>query len=124
MDTIGNFLTKIRNAQNAGHGSIAVTHSQMKEEIAKILARMEFIEEATVNKKGKFPELKITLREKRKINLKRISKPGQRLYVKNSEIKKVRNGLGISIISTSQGLMTNFEAKKKKLGGEIVCTIY
>ena len=96
----------------------------MKEEIAKILARMEFIEEATVNKKGKFPELKITLREKRKINLKRISKPGQRLYVKNSEIKKVRNGLGISIISTSQGLMTNFEAKKKKLGGEIVCTIY
>lgn len=123
MDTIANFLTKIRNAQHAHHGVVIVSHSKLKEQIAKILEKEGFIGEAGVIKSEKFPELKIKLREDRELELKKISKPGQRIYVKNQNIKKVKNGLGISIYSTSQGLMTGAQARKKKLGGELLCEI-
>lgn len=123
MDVVANFLTKIRNAQHAHHGVVTVSHSKLKEKIAKILEKEGFIEETGIIKSGKFPEIKIKLRENGELELKRISKPGQRIYVKTPNIKKVKNGLGISIYSTSQGLMTGAEARKKKLGGELLCEI-
>lgn len=123
MDSIANLLTKIRNAHHAHQSIVMVSHSKMKEKIVKILEKEKFIEEAGVIKTGKFPELKIKLWEDRELELKKISKPGQKIYVKNPNIKKVKNGLGMSIFSTSQGLMTGAEARKKKLGGELICTV-
>lgn len=124
MDAIANMLTKIRNAQAAGHESVLMSHSKMKEKIAKILEKEDFVGQATVVKGDKTPQIKIILREDRILALKRISKPGQRIYVKNNKIKKVRNGLGMSIISTSQGIMTNKEARQKKIGGELICSVF
>lgn len=123
MDSIANLLTKIRNAHHAHQSMVTISHSRIKEKIVKILEKEGFIEEASVIKTGKFPELKIKLREDQELELKRISKPGQKIYVKNPNIKKVKNGLGISIFSTSQGIMTGKEARKKKLGGELICTV-
>ena len=123
MDTIANLLTKIRNAQRASHESITVPHSKIKESIAKILQKEGFVQEVVINKKEQFPELKVMLKEGAQLELTRISKPGQRIYVQNEKIRKVKNGFGIAIISTSQGIMTGLEARKKKLGGELICTI-
>ena len=87
------------------------------ERLKKFIAKYEVVEE-------KFPELFVTLEEDRDITLKRVSKPGQRIYVKRDDLKPLRSGLGLRIISTSKGVMTTDEAKKQNLGGEILCEIY
>lgn len=123
-------LTRIRNAQRAGHGSVRVPASRMKCAIAEILKREGFVGDITVIEEGVRKEIEITLKY-RQISLTkrepviqeidRISKEGRRVYVKKNEIIKVKNGFGISIISTSQGLMTGLEAHKRHLGGEYIC---
>lgn len=123
-DPIADLLTRIRNAHMRGRTTVVMPYSKMKEEIAKILKTNKFIVDFTENTETKFKELVVTLREdKVDFALKRVSKPGQRIYVKAGEIKKVKNGLGIGIISTSQGVMTTKEARQKGLGGELMCEI-
>jgi small subunit ribosomal protein S8 len=125
-DPISDLLTRIRNAINADHNFTRVPYSKIKENILIVLAKNGFIESYQKAKSGKFDELIIDFKKdnQRTLNLKRVSKPGQRIYTKNKEIKKIRSGLGISVVSTSKGIMTGKEAKKQKLGGEILCEIY
>ncbi|MBU2524291.1 30S ribosomal protein S8 [Patescibacteria group bacterium] len=124
-DPIADLLTRIRNADKANKKSLLIPYSKIKENICKILKNNEFIKDVKVVKEGKFEEIKVTLSNRDyPINLKRISKPGQRIYLNYKDIKPVLNRLGLSIVSTSKGLMTDKEARIKKIGGEILCEIY
>jgi small subunit ribosomal protein S8 len=123
-DPIADLLTRIRNAAKAHHTVVAIPHSKVKEAVLKILKSNSFINDYETEQDGKFKNLIIELNEERgRIDLKRISKPGQRIYVKRDDLKQIKSGLGFSIISTSKGLMTNREARKANLGGEIICEV-
>ena len=124
-DPIADLLTRIRNAQNAHHQSVEIPYSKVKENIVKILKDKKFIEDYEVEGEGVLKAISVSIIEDQSpITLKRVSKPGQRIYVKSAELKAIKSGLGISIISTSKGLMTNAEARRQKLGGELLCEIY
>lgn len=128
-DPISDYLTRIRNAQKAKRKVVNVPASKMKAQISDILQRNGFIEsysvEETPNKQGKIViKLKYFNSEGVILGLERISKPGIRKYLENEKLPKVLNGLGISIISTSKGLMTDKEARKLGIGGEVVCNIW
>src|SRR3989344_2938680 len=135
VDPISDMLTRIRNAQKAEHKSVVMPLSKIKLEIAKILKKEGYIEDFSAKggsvSGGKKSEkngkrfLEISLKFPAAINeIKRISKSGQRFYVKADKIKQVKSGYGISIISTSKGLMTGKEAKKAGLGGETLLEIW
>jgi len=122
-DPIADLLTRIRNASRADLTMCSAPYSKVKENILKILLDKKFIvkfEKTT----DQFPELIITLDETRPINLKRISKPGQRIYEGKENMKTIRSGTAIQIVSTSKGLMTTDEARRAKIGGEIICEVY
>lgn len=124
-DPIADLLTRIRNAAMAKKDVVMIPCSKEKLGILKILLKRQFIKEFVVVKGESFDEIKITLNpELSDLNLKRISKPGQRIYVKMGELKKVHGGLGVAIISTPKGIMSSEEAKKMKLGGELLCEIF
>lgn len=124
-DPISDFLTRMRNASRARRKELTLRSSRLLKSIADVLVQKRFIEAADVDTTEKRTELKIALRTDREpLELKRMSKPGQRMYVGFEDIKRVRNGLGISIISTSQGVMSGDEARKAKLGGEYLCQVY
>lgn len=124
-DPISDLLTRIRNASNANHTALSMPYSKIKENILKIMQEKGFIENFKKEKEGDRDILNIELKDTGKsLTLNRISKPGQRIYTKYSDLKPIKSGLGIVIISTPQGLMTNLEARKKHLGGEILCEIY
>jgi small subunit ribosomal protein S8 len=120
-------LTRIRNASRALLPGVEMPHSRMKESLAKILKSEGYVAEVSVDGKV-IKKLKIQLKYQGKKNviegLKRISKPGLRKYVGSTEIPRVLAGLGISIVSTSEGVMTGTQAKKKNLGGELLCYIW
>jgi small subunit ribosomal protein S8 len=128
VDPIADMLTRIRNAQAVSKPEVVVPFSKMNFEIAKILEKEGFIE--SVKKVGRGTKRNISLVLKYNegrpyiIGLKRISKPGQRIYLSARDLKPVRGGFGIRIISTPKGLMTNKQARKKNLGGEIICEIW
>jgi small subunit ribosomal protein S8 len=128
MDPVSNMLTSIRNAQAVQKDIISVPFSDLKYQIARILAKKGFIEKT--EKKGrktkKFIEigLKYDNGAPKISGLRKVSKPGQRIYKKFKEIKLVKGGYGMAIISTSKGLMTNKEARKEKLGGEVICEVW
>ena len=128
MDPISDMLTSISNALAVKHHRVDIPFSNLKYEIAKILEREGFVEK--VEKKGKRQKrfIDITLKyidnQPAISGLKRISKPGQRIYSNWKKIKRVKGGYGIAIISTSKGLMTDKEARKQKLGGEIICEVW
>ena len=126
-DPIADMLTRIRNASKIKKQELLVPFSKVKIEIARILHENGFI--ASYEKlDDNFGQIKVKLKyedgKPALMSLKRISKPGRRVYVKKAELPKVLEDLGIAIISTSRGLMTNIEAGKKGLGGEVVCEIY
>ncbi|MGD0350673.1 MAG: 30S ribosomal protein S8 [Verrucomicrobiota bacterium] len=126
-DPISDMLTRIRNAGRALRPVVAVPHSRMKETIANILKKEGYVAEVAVE--GKTPKtINIKLKYQGKKNviegLRRISKPGLRHYVGATEIPRVLGGLGVSVISTPEGVMTGTEAKKKNLGGELLCYIW
>jgi len=135
-DPIADMLTRIRNASMTGKREVVLPMSKIKHEIAKILKKEGWIldEEVMKNSSDKnstsvFDELKLVLKYKSSgrsviTSIKRISKPGLRVYTDKNNLPKVLNNLGMAIISTSSGLMTNKEARKKGLGGEIICEIY
>ncbi len=128
MDPISDMLTAIRNALIVKRPTVIIPFSDLKYGIAKILEREGFIEK--VEKKGKRLKrfIEITLKYTDNIpaisGLKRISKPGQRIYSNRKKIKRVKGGYGMAIISTSKGLISDKEARKQKLGGEIICEIW
>jgi len=118
-------LPRIRNAQSAGHETVEVSLSKIKFEIAKILKREKYIDDYKKSGKGNNKVLEISLKHPAAIQeIKMISKPGQRIYAKALEIKQVKNSYGVSIVSTPKGLMTGKEARKARLGGEILFEIW
>lgn len=127
-DPISDFLTRIRNAQAAHHETTSAPGSKIKRAIADILVREGYLdraEEQTVDGKN---TLTVTLKYNGKVpmirSIRRISHPGRRVYNKASDLVSVLSGQGVSIISTSMGLMTNKEARRRKLGGEVICEVY
>ena len=127
-DAIADMLTRIRNAVSARHDSVVVPHSKEKVEIAKILKSEGYITDFIIDgdlKKNIIITLKYGKHDEKVISgLKRISKPGLRVYAQADKLPRVLNGLGIAIISTSQGMMTDKEAKQKHIGGEVVAYVW
>lgn len=128
-DPISDMLTRIRNASRVKKAEVLIPFSKIKMSIAQILARegyvvgVEEVEAGSVKKSIKL-NLKYVNREPAITNIDRISTPGRRVYVGKYKIPKVRNGMGIAIISTSQGLVSDREARKRQIGGELICEIY
>ncbi|PNR97122.1 30S ribosomal protein S8 [Petrotoga sp. 9PWA.NaAc.5.4] len=131
-DPIADMLTRIRNANSVGKESVEVPASNLKKAILDILKREGYIVDYKFIDDGKQGILKINLkykgirREKQKAidGIVRVSKSGRRVYVNSRNIPKVKNGVGIAILSTSQGLMTDKEAREKKVGGEVICFVW
>ena len=127
-DPIADMLTRIRNANQQRHDEVVVPCSKLKVELAKILKNEGFINDFKVEGEGVIKNIVITLKYKGNdrviTGLKRVSKPGLRQYAKVNEIPKVLNGLGIVVLSTSQGLMTDKEARAKQVGGEVLAYIW
>ena len=128
-DPIADMLTRIRNANQMRYVEVEMPASKIKNEIARILKEEGFIKDYKLEKDNVQETLVLSLKytEKRErviTGLKRISKPGLRVYAKNDEIPKVLNGLGIAIISTSKGIMTDKEARKQNIGGEVLAYIW
>jgi small subunit ribosomal protein S8 len=131
MDSIGDFLTRIRNASMAGHRVLEVPSSKFKKEIVKVLFDKGYIlnykfEDAD----DKHPSIKIALKYNNYnktssiTKIERVSKPGLRKYVHTDGLPRVLNGLGIAVVSTSKGVMTDKEAREQKIGGEVICYVY
>lgn len=128
-DPIADFVTRIRNANDAKHAQLEVPASNIKHEMAKILKEEGFIKDVELIEDNKQGILRITLKygannEKVITGLKRISKPGLRIYAKANEVPKVLNGLGIAIVSTSEGLVTDKVARAKNIGGEVLAYVW
>lgn len=124
-DPIADLLTRIRNASKARHETTTVPSSRMKKEILKVMKDQKVIEDFMEKAdQGVQKEITIKLVQDRELSLDRVSKPGQRIYKKSTELLPVLRGFGFSIISTSQGVMTGKEARKKGMGGELICEVY
>jgi small subunit ribosomal protein S8 len=130
-DPIADLLTRIRNALMAGHKVVEAPASNLKKEIARILFEKGYIlSYKVVEEEGPIKTLKIALRYNPKNkkpaikSIQRISRPGLRKYVGVDDLPRVLNGLGVAILSTSKGLMTDKEARKEKIGGEVLCYVY
>jgi len=129
-DPIADMLTRIRNGLRAGHKEVNVPYSKVKSEVARILKQEGYILDYktvgdTAKDKMLVVELKYTADNQKVISgIKRISKPGLKVYAKANSIPRVLNGLGVAIISTSQGLMADRDARKAKLGGEVVAYVW
>lgn len=130
-DPIGDMLARIRNANERTHGEVALPSSRIKEEIARILVEEGFVEEFRVEQDGPRQTLILKLKYKGKRHkqrviqgLKRVSRPSRRVYVGADEIPQVMGGLGVAVLSTSQGVMTGHEAQKRHVGGELLCHVW
>lgn len=128
-DPVSDFLTAVRNAIGAKHRKVDIPASKMKTELAKVLLRERFINNFKVIEDTKQGVLRVYLKyagEEQSVitGIKRVSKPGRRVYVSKVRIPRVMGGLGISVISTSRGLMTDREARETGLGGELVCQVW
>ena len=128
-DPIADMLTRVRNANMVKHETVDVPASNMKKEIARILLEEGFIRGYDVIEDGKQGIIRIQLKygqtgERVISGLKRISKPGMRVYADKHEVPRVLNGLGISIISTSKGILTDKQARKANVGGEVICYVW
>lgn len=127
-DPIADMLTRIRNAIMVQKTDVAVPFSSIKAEIAKILKSSQFIEDVKVSGEGKEKTIDIKIRkdlEPAKITeIERISKPGRRIYAGSTNIPTVKSGRGIVVLSTSKGVMSSIDARKEKIGGEVICSVY
>mgnify|MGYP000881378133 CR=1 FL=1 len=128
IDPISDMLTRIRNASRALLPTVELPHSRIKESIANILKKEGYIADVAVDGKAPKKTIKLKLKYEGKKNviegLKRVSSPGLRRYVGSTEIPRVLGGLGVAVVSTSEGLMTGTQAKKKNLGGELLCYVW
>ena len=127
-DPISDFLTRVKNASRAGQETCNAPYSRIKEDIARILKEEGYIWNYEVDKGGKFPVLRVKTKfvdgSPVLTDLKRVSTPGRRTYVPVGDIPRVRSGLGITILSTSKGVMTGARAKKENVGGELLALVW
>ena len=127
-DPIADMLTRIRNAVAVKKPEVVLPYSKLKFNVAKILESEQYVGKVEKMKNGKFDELKIELRYTEQgpaiRHIKRLSTPGQRIYSAGKELPHVLNGYGLAILSTSKGIMTNKEAKRQNIGGELMCEIW
>ena len=129
MDTTSDMLTRIRNAYMVKKSDVLVPYSKFKHALAKVLLSEGWIKNLQVKEENRIKhllmELKYLENDEPAISvIKRISKPGQRIYVKNTNIPRALGGFGVTILSTSRGLMTDRDARAKKIGGEIICQVW
>ena len=127
-DPVADMLTRIRNASSARHEKCLVPRSRLKVRIAEVLKEEGFIKDFLVHEEGPQGAITILLkysadREPAISDIKRVSKPGLRRYVPNDSIPRILNGMGIAILSTSKGVLVDREARKQKVGGELICTV-
>ena len=128
-DVIAYMLTRIRNANSAKHATVDIPASNMKKAIAEILVEEGYVKSYEIIEDGKQGTIRVTLKyqaNKQKVirGLKRVSKPGLRIYAGCEDMPKVMNGLGIAIVSTSKGIMTDKKARALKVGGEVLCFVW
>lgn len=130
-DPIADMLTRIRNANVAFHDEVAMPSSKVKEALAKILEREGYISGFAVDDDDSRPGKRLTItmkytpdRRRTISGIKRVSKPGLRVYTKHADVPRVLGGMGIAILSTNQGLMTDRDARRQKVGGEILCHVW
>ena len=128
-DVIADMLTRIRNANSAKHATVDIPASNMKKAIAEILVEEGYVKSYEVIEDGKQGTIRVTLKyqaNKQKVirGLKRVSKPGLRIYAGCEDMPKVMNGLGFAIVSTSKGIMTDKKARALKVGGEVLCFVW
>jgi small subunit ribosomal protein S8 len=128
-DPIADMLTRIRNGAQASHPTVDVPSSKLKVALAKVLKEEGYIADYEVKKAGKFDVITITLKYDSNnkpviTKLVRVSKPGLKTYSKAKNLEKVLGGLGIAVVSTSKGLMTDRKARKENIGGEVLCYVY
>ena len=130
-DPIADMLTRIRNANTAFHDEVAMPSSKLKEAVAKILEREGYITGFDVEQDPRRPGKKLTItmkytndRRRTISGLQRVSRPGLRVYKKADAVPRVLGGMGIAILSTNQGLLTDREARERKVGGEVLCQVW
>jgi small subunit ribosomal protein S8 len=128
-DPISDMLTRIRNAGQARHSRTRCPSSKLKAAVAKVLSQEGFIGDVQVDSSGRHPQLVMGIRYRDDgalmiDGIRRVSKPGRRVYVGASDIPKVRNGLGIAVLSTSKGVMCDREAREQNVGGELLCEVW
>jgi len=127
QDPIADLLTRIRNAQLAGHESVLIPHSKLKCEIIRVLKEEGYIETYRVTDDVK-PLIEVTLKYSKGVpvieKLKRVSRPGLRIYKDSDNVPTVNGGLGVAIVSTNKGVMTDRLARKEGVGGEVICTVF
>ena len=128
-DVIADMLTRIRNANDAKHATVDIPASNMKKAIAEILVKEGYVKSFTVIDDGKQGTIRVTLKylaNKQKVirGIRRISKPGLRIYASCEDMPKVMNGLGVAIVSTSKGVMTDKQARKENVGGEVLAFVW
>jgi small subunit ribosomal protein S8 len=129
-DPIADYLTRLRNAIKASHRIVEIPASNIKKEITKVLFDKGYIQNYKFDENGPQGSIKIALKynsstkQNAIVNLSRISKPGLRKYVKHDDLPRVINGLGVAILSTSKGVMTDKEARTEGIGGEVLCYVY
>ena len=131
-DPIADLLTRLRNGYQANKDNVEIPHSKIKVEIVKILKAEGFVKDFEVTHESKFPTIRVTLnyqgtsgaRKPLIQHIARVSKPGLRVYKPVSDLKPIRSGLLTRIVSTSAGLMTDREARRRKIGGEVICEVY
>ena len=129
-DPIGDLLTRIRNAHMAKHSSLSVSASKMKERVLSVLLDEGFIASYELDKSNKFDEIKVELKYNSKTGdpviseIKRISKPGRKMYVSAAELQPFKNGFGVYVLTTSKGIITDRKAKELNVGGELICSVW
>lgn len=124
-DPIADFLTRLRNANRSRRGYVIVRASNMIRAITKLLTEKQFVERFEESTDGKITNITIFFKlDREPVEFKRVSKPGQRIYVNHTGVKRVKNGLGMAVVSTSKGIMSGEDARKQKVGGEYVCEVY
>lgn len=127
-DPIGDFIIRIKNAVMAGHDTVVIPHSQLKESLAKILEKEGYIASASVDNTGQFPALLLKMKyigkQSAVTDVRRLSKPGRRLYSPAKSIPRALGGYGITIVSTNKGVLTDKEARQQNAGGELLCQIW
>ena len=128
-DPIADLLTRVRNGAQSRLATVDIPHSTIKVEIVKILEAEGYIKSHEVTTESKFPTIRVHMRYDAKRNpvinhIRRVSKPGLRVYKPSNELKPIRSGLATQIVSTSHGVMTDREARKRRIGGEVICEVW
>src|SRR5690554_212207 len=128
-DPIADMLTRIRNASHARYDSVDIPSSRLKKELARVLKEEGYIRDVRILQDGPFETIRVYLKygpQKRESirGIRRISKPGRRVYATKDQVPKVLGGLGIAVLSTSRGVMTDRQARKERVGGEVICYVW